>query len=118
MIEIINSTWINAMLTLLINMGSSYVISDVQNIFKGVFSYKFMIWLVVFAICFLSTKDVYVSIYMSLIFSILVWILLDKQNPKTIPQFKRDIKQYIKNLLLNIDKSVEYESRTVKQSGY
>ena len=34
MIEIINSNWINAMLTLLINMGSSYVISDVQNIFK------------------------------------------------------------------------------------
>ena len=66
MIEIINSNWINATLTLLINMGSSYVVSDVQTILKGVFSHKIMKWLVVFAICFLSTKDLHVSLYMSL----------------------------------------------------
>ena len=111
MIEIINSNWINATLTLLINMGSSYVVSDVQTILKGVFSHKIMKWLVVFAICFLSTKDLHVSLYMSLIFSILIWILLDKQNPNTIPSFKKNVKQYIKNFLLNIDNSPEYESR-------
>ena len=116
MIEIINSNWINATLTLLINMGSSYVVSDVQAILKGVFSHKIMKWLVVFAICFLSTKDLHVSLYMSLIFSILVWILLDKQNPKTIPEFKKNVKQDIKNFLLNIDNSLEYESRNKRSS--
>tara|TARA_B100001093_G_C26806363_1_gene1005674 strand:+ start:1288 stop:1632 length:345 start_codon:yes stop_codon:yes gene_type:complete len=112
MIEFAHSKWIGALITLIINMGSSYVVSDVQHIFKGVFRYKFMKWLVVFAICFASTKDVYVSICLSLLFSIIVWIVLENKanNIKySLPRIKKTIKTNIKDFLLSI-KNNESES--------
>ena len=84
----IQSNWMNALFTLVINLGTSYVVTDVNNIFKGVFAYKFMKWLVVFAICFASTKDIYVSIVVSFFFTLIVWFLLDEGSDFSLPKIR------------------------------
>lgn len=84
----IQSNWMNALFTLVINLGTSYVVTDVHSIFQGVFAYKFMKWLVVFAICFASTKDVYVSIVVSFFFTIIVWFLLDEDSEFSLPKVR------------------------------
>ena len=101
MFEIVQSKWIEALFTLIINLGTSYVISDVQNILQGIFKYKFMKWLVIFAICFASTKDVYVSLIISFLFSITIWFFMDETSDIHIPHVKRSIKQFINNNLMD-----------------
>tara|TARA_Y100000389_G_scaffold205145_2_gene264093 strand:- start:19287 stop:19616 length:330 start_codon:yes stop_codon:yes gene_type:complete len=101
MIELVESKWINAFITLLINLGSSYLVNDVQTILQGVFKYKFMKWLVVFAICFASTKDIYVSIIVSVIFGVTVWALLDIESDLYLPKLKLNLKRKIREKLLD-----------------
>ena len=84
----IQSNWVSALFTLIINLGTSYVVTDVHNIFQGIFAYKFMKWLVVFAICFASTKDAYVSIVVSFFFALIVWFLLDEDSEFSLPRVR------------------------------
>ena len=97
MIDVAQSKWVQALFTLIINLGTSYVVSDVQNILQGIFEYKFMKWLVVFAICFASTKDVYVSLCISFVFAITMWFFLDEKSDLSIPRVKTLVKNYVEN---------------------
>ena len=106
MFELIQSNWINALFTLIINIGTSYVINDVQDIFHGIFAYRFMKWLVIFSICFATTKDISISLTISLLFSFLIWIVLENDAKLKVPKIKKSIKKYINNVILN--KSDEY----------
>jgi|TARA_Y100000389_G_C17223978_1_gene394718 hypothetical protein len=93
MLELIQSPWVSVLCTLIINMGSSYVMGDVNNIFQGVFAYKFMKWLVLFAICFASTKDVYVSICVSLFVVFTVWHLCNDESEWSLPKIRKDLRE-------------------------
>ena len=52
MLESLESKWLGALFTLIINMGSSFVLGDVHELVTGIFSLKLMKWFVVFAILF------------------------------------------------------------------
>lgn len=95
MLEFISSPWTSVFCTLIINMGSSYVMGDVHNIFQGVFAYKFMKWLVLFAICFASTKDVYVSIVVSLILVFAAWHLCNDESDWSLPKIRQVLREHL-----------------------
>ena len=101
MFDVIQSKWLEALFTLIINLGTSYVISDVQKILHGIFEYKFMKWLVIFAICFASTKDIYVSLVISFMFSVTMWFFLDETSDIHLPRLKASLKQLIKRDLVD-----------------
>ena len=94
MLELIQSPWTSIFCTLIINMGSSYVMGDVNNIFQGVFAYKFMKWLVLFAICFASTKDVFVSICVSLVLVFLAWHLCNDESEWSLPRIRKGLREH------------------------
>ena len=94
----LDNKWIGALMTLLVNMGSSYVINDVQMIFNRFFSFKAMKWLVVFAICLASTQDIFVSICMSLVFGLIVWVLLDINCEICLPRLRKVLRKKILNI--------------------
>ena len=94
----LDNKWIGALMTLLVNMGSSYVINDVHMIFNRFFSFKAMKWLVVFAICLASTQDIFVSICMSLVFGLIVWVLLDINCEICLPRLRKVLRKKILNI--------------------
>ena len=101
----LDNKWIGALFTLIINLGSSYVVNDVHKIFDGIFSFKAMKWLVVFAICLAATQDIYVSICISIMFSIFVWVLLDFECEMCLPR----VRKFLRKHLLEIDEDDDYE---------
>lgn len=62
----IDSNWISAFLTVIVNFGSGFVINDVNAIFNDVFELAFVKLFVIFSIIFMNTKDIYISAISSL----------------------------------------------------
>lgn len=62
----IDSNWISAFLTVIVNFGSGFVINDVHAIFNDVFELAFVKLFVIFSIIFMNTKDIYISAISSL----------------------------------------------------
>tara|TARA_Y100000389_G_C17353138_1_gene459577 strand:+ start:642 stop:944 length:303 start_codon:yes stop_codon:yes gene_type:complete len=94
MFELIQSPWSSVFMTLIINMGSSYAMGDINNIFQGVFAYKFMRWLVLFAICFASTQDIYVSVCVSLILVFFAWHLCNDKSAWSLTKIRKILREH------------------------
>ena len=76
----LNSSFINAMCALLVNFGSGFVTKDIHFILQKIFDFKIMRWLVLFTLCFTTTKDVVTSLTLSLVLVLFVWHLLNEKS--------------------------------------
>jgi|TARA_B100000902_G_scaffold10883_1_gene13297 hypothetical protein len=97
----LESKWFGALFTLIINMGSGYVLGDVQRLVSGVFSLKLMKWFVVFAILFASTQDFVVALCTSILFAVIVWGLCDVKSEVSLLR----VRKILRKKLLDIDES-------------
>tara|TARA_Y100000389_G_C17468268_1_gene527755 strand:- start:1773 stop:2015 length:243 start_codon:yes stop_codon:yes gene_type:complete len=69
--------------------------TDIQNILKDVFSYRFMKFFVLFVICFASTKDIFVSLCVSGFIVMCMWHLLNKDSEYSLPRISKMLRKYL-----------------------
>jgi len=75
----IDSNWISAFLTLIVNLGSGFVINDIKLSFTDIFDLALVKVLVLFSIIYMNTKDIYISAISSLTV-VLIYGLLSKKK--------------------------------------
>lgn len=78
--KIIKSKIFNVFLILLVNIGSSYIANDLQDVMSYIFSSYLLKTIVIFAICFTSTNDIFLSIIVSCTISILLYEILNVKS--------------------------------------
>lgn len=77
---ILESKYFALLLVVLLNVGGSYIAKDIQNVLSYIFSNFWMKLIVLFALCFTSTRDVRVSVIGTLIFGFLLLFLLNTNS--------------------------------------
>ncbi len=108
--DFIQSSWVSAIFALLMNFGSGYIARDVQKIFKNLFDYKLMKWLIFFTLCFTTTRNVYISLCISLVLVLFLWYFLNEEsnfcilNDSKFCRFFKILKRKIKS---NVQNSIE-----------
>jgi hypothetical protein len=84
-IESINSSPLFAgIMVLLLNVGSRFVIEDISKTQQEWFSNQLMRRLVIFAICFMATKDIVVSITLTGGFIVFTHGILAEDSPLSV----------------------------------
>ncbi len=76
----LSSKLFHVTLVLLLNLGLSHVTSDLQPLFSYIFSFDFMKYVVVFAISYNATQDMYISLFFSIIIGLQITILLNTKS--------------------------------------
>lgn len=90
------STWDNdkfliAICILLVNLGSKYLIEDLGKIGQQILKYKLIRRLTIFAIIYLGTRDVFISLSFTLLFIVIKDFLINPESrfniiPKTVKE--------------------------------
>ncbi len=105
MLESLESKWLGALFTLIVNMGSSFVLGDVHELVTGIFSLKLMKWFVVFAILFGSTRDFVVALSMSILFAVIVWGLCDIKSEISLLRVRKILREKLLNIVDELEDS-------------
>ncbi len=86
MVEIIlanvaQSKIFNAIIMLLMNIGGKYLVLELPTNLDKIFtSYQFMRYLVIFAICFMATRDIKMALFMALLVIIFLRFILNESS--------------------------------------
>ena len=81
LIGLSNSKLFSGVLMLLTNIGSKYLVLDMPtNVEKLFSSYSILRYLVIFAIFFMATRDIKISIVLSLLFFIVVYFFINEKS--------------------------------------
>ena len=91
-------------LMLLMNIGGRYIAMDIPKTTDNLFKNKFLRYMVVFAISFIATHDIKISILLTLLFILIFKFLLDNKSkscilPKTYLNEEKDEKDITENEL-------------------
>jgi hypothetical protein len=93
-IDSINSSRLFAgMMMLLLNVGSRFVIEDISKTQQDWFSNQLMRRLVIFAICFVATRDIITSVILTAGFIVFTQGLLAEDNPMSVLPKGRPVEQ-------------------------
>jgi|TARA_B100000242_G_C42846948_1_gene393307 hypothetical protein len=115
-----NSKYFSGFIMILMNLGSKYVSMELSEVQEEFLSRKLIRRILVFAIFFMATRDVLVSIILTGIFILFIGSLLNdnskfclikKKNPKTkiidkedVEKAKKIIKKYEKQQMMRNNK--------------
>ena len=115
-----NSKYFSGFIMILMNLGSKYVSMELSEVQEEFLSRKLIRRILVFAIFFMATRDVLVSIILTGIFILFIGSLLNdnskfclikKKNPKTkiidkedLEKAKKIIKKYEKQQMMRNNK--------------
>ena len=115
-----NSKYFSGFIMILMNLGSKYVSMELSEVQEEFLSRKLIRRILIFAIFFMATRDVLVSIILTGIFVLFIGSLLNdnskfclikKKNPKTkiidkedVEKAKKIIKKYEKQQMMRNEK--------------
>lgn len=79
--NIAQSKVFNAIIMLLMNIGGKYLVLELPTNLDKIFTtYQFMRYLVIFAICFMATRDIKMALFMALLVIIFLRFILNESS--------------------------------------
>jgi hypothetical protein len=82
-----NIKWLNdskifaGIIMLLLNVSSKFTSLPVSKVMESYLKHTFSSYLLVFAISWMGTRDIFVALFMTLLFAIVMGMLLNEQSP-------------------------------------
>jgi|LauGreDrversion4_2_1035121.scaffolds.fasta_scaffold05480_6 hypothetical protein len=112
--ELATSKVFNGMMMLIMNVGGKYLPMELpQNLDKLFVNFKFMRYLVIFALCFMATRDVKMALFLALILIIVFKFVMNESSMFCLVK-----KEMFENIEKEKKKKEESEPKKVSKEEY
>jgi len=108
------STFFNGLVMFIMNIGSKYLVYDIPKTTDVLFNkYKFLRYLVVFSIAFISTRNIKISILLTLLFLLIFKYLIHPDSKACI--LNKNIDKELKKDEENINNEYSNALKVIKK---